>query len=394
MKKLLLAILLLLPLSVEAVSLPDTYSDKVLIYNLTDNVVMQSKEADKVTAIASLTKIATTITAIELAEDLDREVIITSKMLSNIQYDASVAGLKVGDKVTIRDLLYASILPSGADATNSLAYSLSGSIESFVNEMNNVAKRLEMKNTNFVNVTGLDINNHYSTANDVLILLKYALQNEKFKEIYTTKEYTLTNGLKVESSVKMYNKMMNLDTSRIIGSKTGFTDDAGLCISALINSNGKEILIITMGADYVYGNFYNLKDALKLIDFIDNSYNNQPLMQENVLIDTLNVTLSKIDTYEIKSKMNITKYLENDYDKNKFQYSYEGLKNLSYKNKVGEKLGTISYYYGEELLATEEVILDKKINIDYIKVINEYKVYIIIAIVIILALVFIKIFNK
>lgn len=394
MKKLLLAILLLLPLSVEAVSLPDTYSDKVLIYNLTDNVVMQSKEADKVTAIASLTKIATTITAIELAEDLDREVIITSKMLSNIQYDASVAGLKVGDKVTIRDLLYASILPSGADATNSLAYSLSGSIESFVNEMNNLAKRLEMKNTNFVNVTGLDINNHYSTANDVLILLKYALQNEKFKEIYTTKEYTLTNGLKVESSVKMYNKMMNLDTSRIIGSKTGFTDDAGLCISALINSNGKEILIITMGADYVYGNFYNLKDALKLIDFIDNSYNNQPLMQENVLIDTLNVTLSKIDTYEIKSKMNITKYLENDYDKNKFQYSYEGLKNLSYKNKVGEKLGTISYYYGEELLATEDVILDKEISIDYIKVINEYKVYIIIAIVIILALVFIKIFNK
>ena len=92
------------------------------------------------------------------------------------------------------DLLYASMLPSGADATNSIAILSSGSIESFVEKMNLLVNKLGLTNTHFVNVTGLDINNHYSSADDIRKLLAYSLKNDTFKKIYTTSEYKLSNG--------------------------------------------------------------------------------------------------------------------------------------------------------------------------------------------------------
>ena len=104
--------------------------------------------------------------------------------------------------------------------------------------MNTLAQEIGMTSSHFVNVTGLDIDDHYSTLEDLLKLLLYSLKNPTFKEVYTTRSYTMTNGKTVRSSVEGYNRLMNLDTSRILGSKTGFTDDAGLCISALFESSG------------------------------------------------------------------------------------------------------------------------------------------------------------
>ncbi len=372
MKKILLFILCLIPLSVGAISLPETYSDKVLIYDLTDDIVLLEKKSEEKTNIASLTKIMTTITAIEEISDLEREVTITESMLNGIPYDASVAGLKVGEKLSVRDLLYASILPSGADATQALAYTSSNGIPAFVEKMNALAQKVGAKNTHFVNVTGLDIENHYSTAQDILLILKYALQNPTFKEIYCTKEYTLANGKTVNATIKMYNRLMNLDTSRIIGSKTGYTSKAGVCISALIKSNGHELLIITMGAPYVYGNFYNLRDALALTEFLDTHYKNQNLMTSEEAIAELPVSLSKTDKYTIYPSENITKYLPDDFDKSLFSYQYKGLEKLTYRNKENSKLGSIKYYYNGEILKEEDVLLREKFKISWKKVLRKY----------------------
>ena len=107
-------------------------SDKYILYNLNDNSVIIEHNSNEKTQIASLTKIMTTIVAIENIDDLNEKVTITSKMLEGIPYDASVAGLEVGDTLTYKDLLYGVILPSGADAVNALVLNISSSEKEFI----------------------------------------------------------------------------------------------------------------------------------------------------------------------------------------------------------------------------------------------------------------------
>lgn len=368
MKKILIMLILFIPSIVFALDVPDIHSNKYLIYDLTEDKILHEKGLTDQTSIASLTKIVTTITAIEKNPNLDKKVTITNKMLSGIPWDASVAGLKVGDTLSIMDLLYASMLPSGADATQVLAIESSGSVKDFVIEMNELVKKIGATNTNFVNVTGYDVDNHYSTLEDLIKIIKYALENKTFKTIFEAKEYTMSNSKKVYSTIAKYNKDMNLDTSRIIGSKTGFTDNAGICIAATIKSNDHDILIITLGAPYIYGNFYNLKDALTLTQFIDENYKNEVLSKKGDFVKTLPVEYSKVNEFDVVSNDEITKFLPIDYDKSKFSVKYNGKETLSYKDKKNDIIGEIDYYYDDELIGSENVILNINLEKDYSKI--------------------------
>ncbi len=272
MKKFFLFIILLIPFNVIALEFPEINSDKAIIYDLTDAKILYEKNSITKTSIASLTKILTTITALENITDLNTYVTITKEMLQGIYWNASVAGLKVGDKVTYQDLLYAIMLPSGADAAHSIAIALCGSQGAFVTKMNTLAQNIGMANSYFLNVTGLDKEGQYSTAQDVQKLLTYSLQNPEFKKIYTTKEYTLKNGLKVNSTIKMYEAKTNQELTRLLGTKTGTTKNAGLCLSSLINSQNHEILIITLNVPYDSSEPLNIYDTLNLITFLDENY--------------------------------------------------------------------------------------------------------------------------
>ena len=382
-----LLFLFIFPFYVQALEYPKTNSKIVEIYDLTDNKVLYEINSSKKSSIASLTKIVTTITAIENINNLEEKVMITDDILSTVRWDASIAGLKSGDIVTYRDLLYASMLPSGADATNSIAILSSDSVDNFVNKMNELVKGIGVDNTHFVNVTGLDDDNHYSTADDIMKILIYSLNNPLFKEIYTTKEYTLSNGLKVSSTLKMYTKYSNLNINKILGSKTGFTINAGYCLSSLSSINKHDILIIVLNATHENNLYYNIVDTVNLIDFIEKNYNQEILVNKDDLIKVIPVNLSKIDNYEILANNNIEKYLPSDYDKNNLRIEYNGLENLSYKNKFGDKIGTINYYYGDELIKSEDVILNTKLEISIIKILIKY--YYILVLFLILLIIFI-----
>ncbi len=247
-------------------------SEIALVYDLNTEELLYTKNITKKTPIASLTKILTTITALDLIKDLNYKVTITKDMLKNITQNASKAGLKVGDVLTYEDLLYAALLPSGADATQSLAIALTGSVSNFVKKMNEQASLIGMTNSHFLNTSGLDIEGQYSTAEDVLKLLKYALNNSTFKEIFTTRKYVLQNGLEIHSTIQGYEEALEIEVERIIGSKTGFTDYAGLCLASLVEVANHEILIITIKAPYVKNEYYNLKDHLAIIDYLDSNY--------------------------------------------------------------------------------------------------------------------------
>lgn len=372
MKKIVLFILCFFTFIINVFALddPTLYSKNYCLYDLTDDKIIYEKNIQERTNIASLTKIMTTITAIEKINNLDDYVTITSEMLSNIKYDASLAGLKIGDKLTYKDLLYASILPSGADATQALAYSLSRSINNFVNDMNTLAKKIGMKNSNFVNVTGLDIDNHYSTVNDLLKMLQYALKNETFKTIYTTKSYTLSNGLVVDATVKKYNNLMKLDISRIIGSKTGYTNKAGLCISSIFESNNHEFIFISTNAEFIYGNYYNLKDNLNIINFMDKNYNNQTTAKSTDIIKTIPVNFSNIPKYDVHLSKDALTYLPNDYNKDDIKVNYNGKTSITFLDN-NKQIGKVTITYKDNPIYEEDILLkDVKINFYLLVIIN------------------------
>lgn len=373
MKKVLLAItLLILPISVCALEYPKLDSKNVEIYDLTDKKIIYEYKSNEVSSIASLTKIATTITAIENIENLNEKVTITEEILQTVSWDASRAGLKAGDIVTYKDLLYASMLPSGADATNSIAILSSGSIENFVKKMNDLVHKIGLFNTNFVNVTGLDEESNKSSADDVTKLLVYSLKNPIFKKLYTTKEYKMSNNQIIKSTIITNYNNPNYSTVKIIGNKTGYTKDAGYCLSSLTNINGHEVIIVLLNASKQDNNYYHVIDTIKLINFLEKNYKERILVKKNESVKSIKVKLSNIDKYNIKASSNITKYLPSDYNKNLLKIKYDGDNSLTFLSRKGRNLGTVKYYYDGKLLYKEDAILKQNIKINVIKVTKSY----------------------
>lgn len=386
-KWILFLLLMFFPLITQAIELPTLHSRNIILYDPEEKEILYEEKGDEVVSIASLTKIMTTIIAIENIENLDETVTITWNMLKEVPSDASVAGLRSGMQVTYRDLLYASILPSGADATISLAYLISGSTEEFISLMNKKAEDLGLVNTHFENVTGYDAPNHHSTAKEVLKLLLYALDNDLFKTIYQTKKYTLTNGLVVSSTIDKYNQNTGEDLSSILGSKTGFTQDAGRCMSSLVKVYDKELILITLGASDVYGKSYHLEDAVTVINYLNENYRNETVYAKGDILFDLPVIDSKTDNYTVKVGKDIIVYT-NSLKEEDYHYEYDGLKTISYKNKKGDKIGTIKYYYQDKEF-TEDIYLEEEIQISFPKYLKSHLYFFIPLLMLLIFLIFI-----
>lgn len=218
---------------------------------------------------ASMTKIMTTIVAIENLSDLNQEITVTNDMIANLYaQDATQAGFQPGETVPAIDLLYGVMLPSGADCCIALADTIAGSEEGFVELMNQKAEKLGLENTHFCNTTGLHADDHYSTARDIAELLRYALKNSTFREIIES-PYHSTPGTNVHpDGITFYSTMFkNLsDTTvidgKIMGGKTGFTSEAGCCLASFAEIDDIEYILVTAGA-YQAGTPH-IDDAVKL----------------------------------------------------------------------------------------------------------------------------------
>ena len=222
----------------------DITGEYVSLYNMNEDMLIYSKNDTKKTSIASLTKMMTTLVAIENIDDLEKVIAIKER-----DFDGTVgyskAGFSVGDKVTYLDLLYGIILPSGADAVNAIVNNTLG-YNSFIKKMNETAKKIGMNDTSFANPIGKDDENNYSTSSDIAKLLKYALKNETFKKVFTTKSYKTSNGINLESTVNSYKSILN--TSEILGAKSGFTKNAGRCLASITTLNGVDYLLVVINS--------------------------------------------------------------------------------------------------------------------------------------------------
>lgn len=206
--------------------------------------VVYAKNADEQRAMASTTKIMTAILTIE-AGDLDSEFTVDSYA---IRVEGTSMGLQEGDRVSRRDLLYGILLPSGNDAANAAAVSVSGSIGGFVELMNHKAQELGLTSTHFATPSGLDADGHYTTARDLAMLTAYAMKNDIFREIVCCSSAEVEFGNPpYRRTLYNSNKMLSRYEGAI-GVKTGFTDNARRCLVSAAERDGVTLIAVTLNA--------------------------------------------------------------------------------------------------------------------------------------------------
>lgn len=262
------ALLVLLVLFLRQNVLLDTASRHAILLDAQSGRVLAQKRADERTAPASLTKMMTVLLAIETEPDLDKQVTLPEDIFPALQTEkASMAGFVPDETVTVRDLLYGAMLPSGAECCEALARLVSGSEDNFAELMNQKAAELGMKNTHFTNATGLTDTEHYSSAADMAKLLQAALHNTTFRTIFTT-EATAQHPEGVSLTSTLLGKLDGTELptgTRIEGGKTGYTAAAGLCLASLAIVNGKEYILVTLAAPGDHGTEqYNIRDAVQV----------------------------------------------------------------------------------------------------------------------------------
>lgn len=239
----------------------------------TENVIYEKNSKSKAYP-ASLTKIMTTIVALENIDDLSAIAPIDIDTYREmVASNSSMAGFFGKEAVTYRDLVYGTILTSGGEAANSLAIHVGGSVEGFVQMMNDKAVELGLNGTHFTNPEGLHNKKQYTTASDMAKLLDYALDNGHFKTIFTTETFQTTptadhpDGILLKSTVLTSLNKGEQNGFEIIGGKSGTTYEAGQCWATLGLVNDREYISIVMGApleDISHPDKAQIVDTLKL----------------------------------------------------------------------------------------------------------------------------------
>jgi D-alanyl-D-alanine carboxypeptidase (penicillin-binding protein 5/6) len=251
-------------------------SPNAILIRLKDNIILMQQNSEEKIFPASMTKMLTAIVASENLSDLNEEIELTHYTFDGLySANASMAGFQAGEKVRAIDLLYGALLPSGAEACIGLADKIAGSEKDFVRMMNQKAADIGMKKTHFENTTGLHDENHYTTVKDLAILLSYALQNNTFREIFTSSRHSTQPTNKHPDGITFYSTMFdeltnkNIIGGEILGGKTGYTAEAGLCLASLAKVGNQEYVLVTAGAKGDnYSEQFNITDAIAVYSSI------------------------------------------------------------------------------------------------------------------------------
>lgn len=313
-------------------------------YILMDQVtgrILAGKNYNTPALIASITKIMTCTLAIESGL-LDEEVEVTDIIKKS--YGSGIY-IEEGEKIKLRDLLYGLMLRSGNDASLMIAQYISKDVDKFVNAMNNKAKEIGMKNTTFVNPSGLDNTDkgNYSTAYDMAILTRYAMQYEEYRKIVKTKSYT------VKTNKKTYiwkNKNKLLKENYITGGKTGYTEKAKRTLVSTGESDNIKLIVVTIKDSddwnthkslyqYAFNNYFSYK--------VLNKNNFNIIGEKNLYIKKdIYITLKKEEIGDLLGKIEIEK-------------------KKKYKNN--EKVGYYKIYFNNDFLYKEPIYIHTKKNI-------------------------------
>ena len=341
MKKILLLLFVMLSLIyTPRVNASTKSATSYVLLDQDTNRVLLSKNKDKPMLIASITKIMTCIIALENKNISDLVVVDDSIKES---YGSGIY-ISVGEEITLKDLLYGLMLRSGNDAAIMISTYVSGSVDSFVDLMNQKAKEIGMKNTVFHNPSGLDNNTigNTSTAYDMALLTSYAMQNKTYREIVKTKKYTAKTNLK---TYIWHNKNKLLQYDYITGGKTGYTEKAKRTLVSTASKNNLNLVVVTIKDsddwnthkslyEYAFDNYksYNILNKKTFSIPKDKYYDSLYIKNDVSIILNINETKNVISHIKLEKKKH-------------------------YKNN--EKVGTSYIYVGKKLVHKEDIYARK-----------------------------------
>ena len=291
-------------------SIPDitTYSPACILMDSKTGKVLYEKNSADVRFPASTTKIMTAILTLENCK-LSDVATVSHNAVFSVPAGYTHASLKEGEELTIENLLNVLLIPSANDAANVLAEHISGSVEEFANLMNEKAKEIGCLNTHFVNPNGVHNKEHVSTAYDLALMGRYAMQNPTFREIVKKTTYTLpaTNKYdKTDRSFVTTNDLLreNHSSSKdnyyypyTIGIKTGYTSDAGSCIVAGASKDNMEMIVVILGGESTSdGLSQRYLDCKTLFNYAFENYSSKVLHEENSVLKQIKVKGATKDT--------------------------------------------------------------------------------------------------
>ncbi len=361
-------------------------SESVILINRDTNTVINEKNADKQQMPGPLVNIMTAVVTLENCDNLNQEITMNEEIYSDILYDSEypddvrTADIRNGDVFTVTDLLYAMMLTSSMEASQTLAYYIGGSdINNFVNVMNQKAQELGLENTHFTNATGLYDKDQYTTARDMAKLTEYALTVPLFEDISTTYEYkpSVPNDTNHEDfnswTWKHSNEMMNPESDSYYnaakGIKTANLQNGGRSIISLASKDGNNYLAVLMNSPVsdADGNlvYYHIDDAITLFDWAFTHISYQVLLSDTAEVGEIPVELADGNDYVLarpKEEFSLLWYDEIDTSVvNKYDIKWYK-KSLQAPVKKGDPLGEVTLKYNGEELGTVELVAVSDVN--------------------------------
>lgn len=362
-------------------------SEAAILVEVSTGRILYEKNSTKQMYPASTTKVLTAILVIENCE-LDEIVTVRESSLSNIPSGYVTCNLQVGEQLSVKDLLYALMIPSANDAAYVLAEYVAGSVEEFSVMMNDKARQLGCKTTHFVNPNGIHEDSHYSSAYDLYLIADYAMKNEFFRTLVATTEYTLPATEKYPNEDRVLettNELLNENSRKYfyknaIGIKTGYTSKAGNCLIGGASRDGLEFIAVVLnGGTTNEGLNSRYVDSKKLFEYAYDNFTLTKIIEKGSVVQTLEIENGTKESKHLDLVIDETITVVNNksIDMNSVIPEITLREVLEAPIAAGETIGTIKYKvddieYSAKLLAKTSV---EKVD---------YSIYLIIAAVFLL----------
>ncbi len=308
--------------------------------------VLVEKNANQKLAMASTTKIMTALVALDSKKDLDTPFVVSDEAVG---IEGTSIYLRKGEKLTLKELLYGLMLPSGNDASVAIAaYVGDGSVQTFVNKMNAKAKKVGAVNTNFINPHGLDAKGHYTTAYDLALITAEALKHPLFEEICTTKNIQITSIPEVGNRFLRNKHKLLRSYEGFTSGKIGFTDNAGRCLVTSAKRDGMSLIAVVLNCPNMF------LDSAKVLDYGFNNYSLVELLKPYNLITSVPVEEGQVGNVKVYSERGFY-----------YPLKKEEKQNVVIENKLPSKLkapikketeiGKVFIYLNKDLIFSEKV---------------------------------------
>lgn len=347
-------------------------SPNAILLDMKNGSVLYEKKADSKVYPASLTKIMTAVLALEKG-NLEDVVTASESAVTSVSDGDSKMGIKKGERLSLRQLLYGMLLSSAADAANVVAEHIGGSIDGFVAMMNKKAASLGMKNTNFVNPVGDHDERHYSTPRDMSLLALHAMSIPEFCEIVKCDSYSIPATEKYRDSRTIVNG--NHLVSRLrrgdyyykyaTGIKTGYTSKAKSCIAASAEKNGMQLLALVFGAKTVDGKTQSFTDCINMFNYVFDNYASVTVVPEGEAVTQVKIKNARKTKAVLLETEDSVRILRDKKAKNaKVTYKDSLQSDVKAPIDKGTALGSREYFVGGVTAGSVKLVADSDYRFD------------------------------